>query len=1171
MDMISDGLFRHRDNPAADRMQWRVLGPVEAVVDGHLVDLGPPKQRALFALLVSRMGRPVALDVLLEQLWAGTPPPAAMTSLRAYVANLRRVLEPHRAPRTPAAVLRTCVPGYLLDSRGVEVDAHRFSGCATTGWDAWTRQNPQQALAEFEAGLSLWRGEAYADVANAAWVVPEAARLEELRLAVVEGRCAALIELGAHEVAVAELEAHVRGYPLREHGCELLALALYRAGQQAQALAVLRDIRTRLADELGIDPSAALQRLERDILAQAPALDGHAINSPRTVATEAPIASRVPTSPVAPEVSVTPRSPAASPGPADPRPAEEQEIFVGREAPLRQLMDALAAAGSGRGRVVLVAGEPGIGKTRLLRRFAEAAGVPVAWGGCPEHVAAPPLWPWEQVMREMRTRCPDRQVPGSVAALLDSSTQLAEGLDVAGAALRRFEAIGQYLTAGLDPLVVLLDDLHWADLASLRLLAYLADTITASRLLLVASYRCHESTAVDDTLAALARAGAGRIELAGLTAEETHALASAVAGREISTHTAARLWSRTEGNPFFLRALVELLASEHRLDRADTAPVPPPVREVVLRRIARLPEATTTMLSVAAIAGRDFDVDVVAQAAGIDVEEALEAIDTAVAAGLVVEDQHRLSWFGFTHALVTEALYEATTRARRVRWHRRIGAAAARVWAGHSDCAAEIARHWLLAAELDPATAAQACAYAVAAARAAAARLAPDDAIESWRQALAAAELAGDVDRYPLLMGLVTSLYCAGNPRDGLPVFAQAIEQAIGADDPHGADISQLVTTVVAAIGQSNWYPVVGDGDDERLVNVLQRVLPRLTDPVQRALLLSLLAVARYYDDDPQRRVALFDQALALVRPAGDAVALARVLHLRAMALHGPDYLEECLDATTELLSLPGLPLPMVAAARQLRASMFAVLGRISAATAEFDLVTPLVERSGSPFYRMLRGLAQAGLLLLAGRWSEAEAISCSTYKLLSGMSYGMGRSMAQVVRIMQRWEAAFLTGRGADLAGELRAIVEATGTTALSSILTMALVEARHPAQARAILHGLVPAPKNYRWLYTRCWSLLAAARLGETEHVIRLRDQLLPYRRLPCAVFAVVMSGPVAYFTGEAALALDDPDAALVDLTIAVEIGEQMGALPWLARAHDAISRAQRLRQAGDKPPPA
>jgi DNA-binding SARP family transcriptional activator len=114
-------------------------------------------------------------------------------------------------------------------------------------------------LTEFEAGLALWRGQAYADVADAAWAAPEVARLEELRLSAFEGRCAALLALGSHDVVVAELGSHVHAYPLREHGCELLALAMYRAGRQADALAVLRAIRARLAEDLGIDPGPALQ------------------------------------------------------------------------------------------------------------------------------------------------------------------------------------------------------------------------------------------------------------------------------------------------------------------------------------------------------------------------------------------------------------------------------------------------------------------------------------------------------------------------------------------------------------------------------------------------------------------------------------------------------------------------------------------------------------------------------------------------------------------------------------------------------------------------------------------------------------------------------------------------------------------------------------------------
>jgi DNA-binding SARP family transcriptional activator/tetratricopeptide (TPR) repeat protein len=365
------------DDAVAAGVELRALGPLEAVVNGELIDLGSPLQRALFALLLSRVDRPVAIDTLIEELWSGKPPAAAMASLRAYVSNLRRMLEPQRPPRAPATVLRTRAPGYALDSRHAEVDVRRFGELAMAGLEALARDDPQTAVRAFDAALQLWRGPPYAEVRDAAWAAPEIARLEALRLSVIEGRFTALLEQGAHPLVVTELETHVRDHPLREHGCELLALALYRAGRQAEALGVLRAARTRLAEELGIDPGPALQRLERDILAQAPILDWQ----PRSLGRTAAAAVAPPKSSPAKDkeafigekaATATSLASVSAPSPVPRQLPAHTPYFVGRAAELRQLTTLLDAPTVGGGTVVITAieGTAGIGKTSLALHWA---------------------------------------------------------------------------------------------------------------------------------------------------------------------------------------------------------------------------------------------------------------------------------------------------------------------------------------------------------------------------------------------------------------------------------------------------------------------------------------------------------------------------------------------------------------------------------------------------------------------------------------------------------------------------------------------------------------------------------------------------------------------------------------------------------------------------------
>ncbi len=242
-----------------------VLGPVTAWLDAAPVRLGGLRHRELLARLAVARGRVVPVPRLVDDLW-DVPPEQAVASIRTFVAALRRALEPDRAPRAVPQVLVTAGPGYALRTR---TDADEFAAAVTGAG----RLPPAAALAALEDGLSAWRGPAYADVADRPWARPERARLAELRATAVERAAAARLALGRAEDAVPGLDAHVAEHPWREQGWLLLALALHRSGRQRDALALLRRARTRLADELGLDPSARLAELERDVLHGSPSLD----------------------------------------------------------------------------------------------------------------------------------------------------------------------------------------------------------------------------------------------------------------------------------------------------------------------------------------------------------------------------------------------------------------------------------------------------------------------------------------------------------------------------------------------------------------------------------------------------------------------------------------------------------------------------------------------------------------------------------------------------------------------------------------------------------------------------------------------------------------------------------------------------------------------------------
>lgn len=726
---------------------FRLLGPFEVLRDGRTLDLGPHKQRAVLAALTIHANRVVSLDRLIDELWGEEPPAQAIGTLQAYVSNLRRVLEPDRPPREPPKVLVTQSPGYLLRVPADSLDSNRFEAMTSEGQGFLREGNAAAALERFDVALDLWRGPALADFAFEPFAQAEAARLEELRLVAQEGRFQAQLDLGAHVDTIPHLEAAVAANPLRERLIGMWMLALYRAGRQADALAAYQAARNTLIDELGIDPSPGLRRLEADILSQAASLDW-----------DPPKVQPAATAPAKPGAAMPPGDGRSTPRAAVPGAAEAGTPIVGRKRELSILQLALNRAAAGRGGAALVQGEPGIGKTRLVRELIALAaerGFPWAWGGSLEGGGTPAYWPWVEVIRSLVPQALPGQLAnaaeGGMAELaqvvpevrrLVTSPDASVATDPETARLRLFEAVAGFLASfSTDhPLLVVLDDLQWADAASFQLLSFLAPRLRDSRLLILGTYRPAEigrSHPLRDALAVLSRhQAAERITLEGLNSGEVAELIRVTTGAAVPSTTVTAVQNRTEGNPFFVAELARLLVSEQGLHESPdlAGVVPAGVRDVVRRRLARLPEETVAVLSLAAVSGRDFELPVLEAAAELDPDRTLELVEAALMSGLVLEDPDTVGRFRFSHDLVRETILEELTAFRRARMHARIAAALEATYGQDPARVLELANHYYRAA---PAGVAQnAIPVSLSAAEAAYSRLAYEQAEEQLRRAL---------------------------------------------------------------------------------------------------------------------------------------------------------------------------------------------------------------------------------------------------------------------------------------------------------------------------------------------------------------------------------------------------------------------------------------------------
>ena len=946
-------------------VQFRLLGPLEAQDGARRVELGRPKQRVLLAVLLVHADQVVSLDRLIEELWGAEPPPQAAASLQTYVSNLRRALEPGRPARAPSRALVSQPPGYRLVVGAGDLDAARFAALAGEGHRLLQARRPAAAARVLREGLGLWRGPALEEVADEPFAVAEANRLEELRVTALEDRLAADLDLGGHAAAVAELEDLAGRYPFRERLAGLLMLALYRSGRQGEALQAFEAARHALADELGIDPGRWLRQLQAGILAQDPGLDW----TPPPEEEPGPPSSQ--TGGPAGETGAALAAPVA-------RIPHAADQLVGRDDQLAALDEILAGARGGRGRVVLVAGEPGIGKTRLAEEAARrgaAAGMRVAWGRCHEGDGAPALWPWAQVLRQLAAEL----APGQLAAMLGPSAawigqlmpelagpaQPARPLPMADLAAARFQL--NQAAAGLlrrladsRPLLVVVDDLHWADVPSLSLLAFLAGELKDARLVVVGTNRDVEVVAgqpLAETLGALAREPVvERIPLGGLDRAGVARLIGRTIGAGSAEPLVQAVHDRCGGNPFFITELLRLLQSERRLAAPDATAaarhdIPVGVRDVLRARLARLPAQTSTVLMVAAVAGRGFDLDLIEAVTGLEDDSALDAAEAAVLAGLILEDDRAAGQYRFAHALVRETIYEDISRARRARLHARVADALVAVRGPEPGPAAELAYHCWQAAPVIGAG--RALPYLLQAGEQAVAQLAYEAAEQQFERAL---ELAGQLPASPQAtdqeihiaarLGTVRLVVRGFADPDAAAALARARSLAVRADrrgEPAEGrwalfvfhllrselgPARELAAELVALGSERNdpallsaghWQAgtvALYQGDLQEAQHNLERALTASRDtapgapgdaPVEPTLLCqAYLGVAQAYQGHVDAALRLTGQAVSSARRHGDPFGLVFLLHCDAWAATVTEDVTRVLNSATEAAALVG-------------------------------------------------------------------------------------------------------------------------------------------------------------------------------------------------------------------------------------------------------------------------
>jgi len=863
-------------------------------------------------------------------IWGDEPPRAAAKNVQTYISTLRKAL--------PAGTIETTPSGYRLQLTRQSIDIGCFEEAVLDGMRAVQAGEPTLAIRLLREALETWRGEPLLEISDQPVGMAESARLAELRRAGEESLIDARLDAGEHAAIIGALEAATGAEPLREKRWAQLMLALYRSGRQADALRAFQRLATTLGEELGIAPSRELRELEEAILQQDQRLEqGHSLDSSLRTNEKLPSGGELnyglhdqtiaqhPQHGGKHHQLLAPLGANLVPIPAPLRASESAIRCVGREQQLNMLTSVWKQSVQGSRRAIFIGGEPGIGKTRLVSEFAlavHADGATVLYGRSDEDLGVP-YQPFAEALRhyithggstDLASRQPNLTRVLPELGLRTSSAAL-PGVDPGIERWCLFEDVAEVIElASADrPLVLVLEDLHWAADPSLLLLRHLVRGRDPAALLVVGTFRDTEierSHALSSVLADFRPDdGVTRVSLKGLDKEGVLAYLEASTGYGLDDQGrsfAATLHDEAHGNPLFIGEVIRHLAEIGVVGAVDghwtfhgdpSYDVPPSIKDVISRRVGRLPPTAQTALSVAACCGTEFELRWLETVLN-DGDAILQGLDRAVDAR-IVDELPTSGRYNFSHALIRRTLYEQLSLTRRSRIHGQIGLA---IEEAHSDDLAPffatLCFHFANAS--DPQFSNKAASYALAAAQRGLSQLAVEETLDQVTVGMDLLTHEARPDRAlraDLQLARAQALLFLGQIGESKIAAAAAAQDARAIRSP---------ARLVAAAAARGWHSTPGDSDP---------LLPQLCDdaihmagsgdPEVRSRALATLAVYRSVNEGQTVEAGpLAAESLALARSLGDPYVLWQALYARSHVLWPTELISERLSIAEEMVTL---------------------------------------------------------------------------------------------------------------------------------------------------------------------------------------------------------------------------------------------------------------------------